>query len=59
VEELESKFAISAAAVTAASAGRLERDLPSGESVFQAWPSSRAFGAARSVTPRLSSERVC
>ena len=38
VGELESKFAIQAAAVTAASAGRLERDLPSGESVFRAYP---------------------
>jgi len=38
VSELEGKFAIQAAAVTAASAGRLERDLPSGESVFRAYP---------------------
>ena len=38
VSELESKFAIQAAAVTASSAGRLERDLPSGESVFRAYP---------------------
>ncbi|MES3027654.1 MAG: DEAD/DEAH box helicase [Pseudomonadota bacterium] len=38
VTELESKFAIQAAAVTAASAGRLERGLPVGESVFQAYP---------------------
>src|ERR1700730_6040607 len=38
VTELESKFAIQAAAVTASSAGRLERDLPSGESVFRAYP---------------------
>ena len=38
VNELESKFAIQAQAVTAASAGRLERGLPVGESVFQAYP---------------------
>ena len=38
VTELESKFAVQAAAVTASSAGRLERDLPSGESVFRAYP---------------------
>jgi len=38
VSELETKFAIQAAAVTASSAGRLERDLPSGESVFRASP---------------------
>ena len=38
VNELESKFAIQAQAVTAASAGRLERGLPMGESVFQAYP---------------------
>lgn len=36
--ELESKFAIPAVAVTSASAGRLERELASGESVFQAYP---------------------
>jgi superfamily II DNA or RNA helicase len=38
VPELESKFGIHAAAVTAASAGRLERGLPVGESIFQAYP---------------------
>jgi hypothetical protein len=38
VSELETNFAIQAAAVTASSAGRLERDLPSGERVFRTYP---------------------
>ena len=36
--ELSGKFDLPCVAVTAASAARLERDLPTGESLFEAWP---------------------
>ena len=37
-DELAGKFDFPCVAVTAASAARLERDLPAGESLFEAWP---------------------
>jgi hypothetical protein len=54
VTELEARFHLQAVAVTAASAKRLERDLPPGESIFHATPTP----SSASTTSRASERRA-